>query len=70
MITLNPAINPDGWRSRIVDDKAMLDVLDELFEYMDARADCDGDSQGFYPNVEATFSRDLRELLIANGRRP
>jgi hypothetical protein len=39
-----------------------LDLLDRLIEYMESRADADGDSEGIYPNEEMRLLNELESL--------
>ena len=39
------------------------ELLTDLLEYMDNRADADGDSEGFTPNTEMSFKVRIEEAL-------
>jgi hypothetical protein len=39
-----------------------LDLLDRLIEYMESRADADGNSEGIYPNQEMLLLNELESL--------
>lgn len=48
--------------------KELVDLLIELKEYMDDRADADGDSEGFHPNKEMTLSIEISDALYGLGK--
>ena len=45
----------------------MKDLLTRLLEYMEAREDADGDSEGIYPNQEMQFAIEIRDVLREDG---
>jgi hypothetical protein len=45
----------------------IIDLLEELYDYMSDRSDVDGDSEGYYPNKEATLQQEISDVLFKLG---
>ncbi len=49
------------------DKEELVDLLHRLYEYMYSRSDADGDSEGFHPNEEMSFSSEISDMLYKLG---
>ena len=45
----------------------IIDLLEELYDYMYDHSDVDGDSEGFYPNREASLQQQISDVLFKLG---